>query len=1747
MSNFYLVSPMNCSGTRDGCRQPFRQMPAPKTSRANLSGSSFKLLHTLWLTLIIALCLHTGAIAQQVQANSGAPAIFYVANQPETVTVTILPGATAGGSLAITLPAGYQYISGSATATGPGGFSVSEASTSAGGATITLSGISSGQNSTFTYKARALCGVVEEEGGDGLASYVLTLTGGSAQPARSSNPFNAEYAKFNLALTTNGSYTGLVGDTYSRTYTITNGGFGSIDTVYIDSRNGNGLTLNSLSPSSGTAVLISTTPAGNDVISRYRIVGIGDGHFDQGETITITENLTLASCNNLASNIEAWYGPNGNKCTAGDANGSTTGGAGIDNSKQPVMVLTPMTQFKNCFGKVSVEQFKLTNTGTAAMKNVLVNLWAAQLAAPFQPNADGIRGGYGNITYTINGGSPVTATIVETQDYNSPHPSMAGYPGRKLFSIPEIKPGDEVVISYETKSIDYGTVCFQRAVAGDMTTWSFENPCGIVTNSPGITALKGSIYASSLSIISDTPSDMYEGQTYSMSLDMTGAYMPQVFQNGGALVYTIGLPANVVFSGSISDFIANHPDYGSPGTPSSFDYNAAAHTLTVIYEFPGTPSTLYRHNGLHIQLNNLTVDCTPPLQSNPQFTVSVSVRQGGSCSGEGVHPLRCESHATLIHCGTCERGGFIPLAGQVQRINYGLPDNNNDGKPDAGGTLDMTKVETNRVIHGDTVMMRYSGRILTNVSTPTFTQGYADITFAGADNNWLQGIIPLGARVEVWQGGTMVGAQDNLPVSTLSVSTRRLDFSISQLTSFPSSYTSFSNNDSLVVTLRYRYVQYGSTNGISADNSITSINNIYVSNVANPTTEADKWYCDLLGGNVNWAGLNMTHNITTSAAHTGCSDVTITNDNHLGVGLQGYASSERFPYEYRPISFFDTVRVNVPENYEFVSFKAVEAISSGYYDYINREVFLQPLDVNARPLVFVLTQQYDINGGPWHLADEGHNIAYSLVLRPTCETEAGNKPFQFFKGQRETAHLNNVFPWTAHNVLPGTIGNLSYSKPNIVLTTSNAEVTVASAGVSWEVQVANTTTYAASNVWLAEDAGDNGITITSVEILSGPNGTVTGTVSAVNGVYHLGDFTTVGSKYYRINADYTRCGRDEMILAYGYNCSAYPNNVQGTTCKLAQPLAVIPQNAAVQVTIISQPSASVKHDLCAVLPYEVQILNPSLADITEVGLRIKLPAMGGLELVSGSLEVNTGTGWQSITGTSGGGYINTPIPAGILADLGGSETVNLRFNLRTTGCDFVSGSTLTFQALGKSPCNTAIIGTPQRTNKINIEGSADNTNSYTITSSVTDADACEPNALTYTFAALNDGPLATYAGEKLFVTIPAPYTLGTITAGTNWSGFSAPVASAATSGTTYTWEIPAGIASGQTMSFTAQLTAPAANVTALSCDSLQISELIAYSFEAVCITNNATCSGVLQSEGENESTKIPVVRPTYQITGFTASANGTNVTGTITINRTNNVAKTNASTISVYYDVNGDGVLDSTDPLLGTDDVTIADTPNPQTLNYEITTGNRNEEICNLIVVVEPDCSCEKTIKQAVALTECFPLPVKLAGFEVRASTEGSVNLSWVTTSETSSSHFNVEQSIDSKQWKSIGRVQAAGNTVTGKTYHFTDVAPVQGINYYRLKMTDLDGSFEHSPIRSAVVASVAAKLYPNPVTDVLIVNPAGTREISKVELLDVSGKAVHSSGAVSRIDVARLSAGIYILRISYADGGSDVERVIKK
>lgn len=142
--------------------------------------------------------------------------------------------------------------------------------------------------------------------------------------------------------------------------------------------------------------------------------------------------------------------------------------------------------------------------------------------------------------------------------------------------------------------------------------------------------------------------------------------------------------------------------------------------------------------------------------------------------------------------------------------------------------------------------------------------------------------------------------------------------------------------------------------------------------------------------------------------------------------------------------------------------------------------------------------------------------------------------------------------------------------------------------------------------------------------------------------------------------------------------------------------------------------------------------------------------------------------------------------------------------------------------------------------------------------------------------------------------------------------------------------------------------------------------------------------------------------------------------------------------------------------------------------------------------------------------------------------------LVWETTSEESSSHFEIEHSRDGVLFKKVGEVAAAGNSSTLKRYDFT-VGVDEGQNWFRLRIVDRDGSFKMSTIILSrnTCSNNGYVIYPNPVKNMVWIK--GLQAGQRVVLTNGSGQVVRVwqvASPGSGFDIATLAKGMYSIRI---------------
>ncbi len=192
------------------------------------------------------------------------------------------------------------------------------------------------------------------------------------------------------------------------------------------------------------------------------------------------------------------------------------------------------------------------------------------------------------------------------------------------------------------------------------------------------------------------------------------------------------------------------------------------------------------------------------------------------------------------------------------------------------------------------------------------------------------------------------------------------------------------------------------------------------------------------------------------------------------------------------------------------------------------------------------------------------------------------------------------------------------------------------------------------------------------------------------------------------------------------------------------------------------------------------------------------------------------------------------------------------------------------------------------------------------------------------------------------------------------------------------------------------------------------------------------------------------------------------------------------------------------------------------------------------------------------ATLNCTPLPIELVSFNGKQE-KMNIQLTWITETEINNDFFTIERSVDGITFHEVGTEDGAGTNYHQTKYLFLDQNPKKGINYYRLKQTDFDGTFKFSGIVGVNYTSgeqSVSNIRPNPCSNDLyfdFLSPAGGT--IKVEVFDYIGRlvlnenmAINEGQTTLNTKLGGLSKGIYSLKVSYGETGySSVSMIIKQ
>ncbi|TAE63308.1 MAG: T9SS C-terminal target domain-containing protein [Bacteroidetes bacterium] len=180
-----------------------------------------------------------------------------------------------------------------------------------------------------------------------------------------------------------------------------------------------------------------------------------------------------------------------------------------------------------------------------------------------------------------------------------------------------------------------------------------------------------------------------------------------------------------------------------------------------------------------------------------------------------------------------------------------------------------------------------------------------------------------------------------------------------------------------------------------------------------------------------------------------------------------------------------------------------------------------------------------------------------------------------------------------------------------------------------------------------------------------------------------------------------------------------------------------------------------------------------------------------------------------------------------------------------------------------------------------------------------------------------------------------------------------------------------------------------------------------------------------------------------------------------------------------------------------------------------------------------------------------FTLPVVWGSFTAEKVGTNAI-LTWQTLQEQNTKHFVLERSLDGTQFASIFTTQARGNSTQVQTYRYTDVSPVKGINYYRIKQVDNDGRFTYSEVRTVRFDGQkgAISVIPNPIKSTFAVQIVGNQSLATIELLSMSGQKLAAYQQISELAKHEVPAGTkpgtYLLRIVDATSSTTQKIIIQ-
>ncbi len=1320
------------------------------TKQTNLY-QSLPEIPNLWyllFTMMVIVFSSFKAKAQSISFNHTVPTDLTVCNDEKLfeIELTNNAGSTLTNlNISIDLPTGIIYSVNSLNEIS--NFNIQEGTIS-NPSSFTLSANDLPNNQVLQFSFKASAGfeayAAQLEGNVFLNTISVTYNGGSV--TEESDSYNILYPALSITNVSPMSANVFVGQTYTRTVTVVNGGYGSLSTFKLTETDGNNIQLNNVDIGIFDPLNNTVTFSPND----FTAFGNGDDSFDQNESITFTQTLTATGCNSDQSVLTAYWG-----CNEGQSESNTKYPYTTIQLFAPSLTITPEASLNTCMdGSPNNQQLIITNNGTGPANQLEIVVTPEEQHSVTEVDQNSIQ-------YTLNGTTSSLSPSNTTPAYLHTCFTENAIDGFTV-QLPTIQPGETLVLDWNNYTCA-STSCGRVHYVG----WNFEAEYTDMCDSKTYeTEGEGQReYEKGLNTFYESPSDLVDGQegTYSFIISSATFRLPE--GNDPYFEVTFDIPEGLIWKGGANDLIFN--SNVTTWTADQIDYNTSTRKLTAQYNMPLANGFRLNHSTFDLKL---TADCTP---GKNWVTVGMQLFYilDSDCQNPYRIPMTCyENPQTQLHCpGPCDHGmGFQNFA--VSRVSFGASDNDLDGLPDNSSNLDLTKIKANRVMMNDTFQTVFTGLVKTSATYPSWAYGYA------------KSYIPYGNSIAIQSASvSILDASSGLTLvcdqvaftQSVSGDIRQVNFDYSPTTLVANGCAEFTGfvleqDDQVVLTATYQLIENIGGNA----EQVMIQNDFYVSDQANGTA----FQCNDWNGNFTVIGYYYRVNWAEQYDVKTCTK-TISQTYKMSVGncCTNYAGGNMFPYEYRNWSHLKDLRVEIPDGYSFVSAYVDQLRTVATNVSIRETAAIAPNDLGSTSLVFDMEQYLVQNGGTLNLSDDGYNGKVYIELQPTCTVnQNANNPVNWFFAFQENDFIGSEVT-DEFTYAPDYI---KYYRSELDITTTLATQEGIAPTVQWNIQIKSKKATATNSWFYLQDQG-NSIDILEVKDLSDNS-----VLSPINGFYQIESFDQNENKNYQITAAYNDCNISDLKVISGHDCNGYPENLNAYDCASEElMLYIAPQSSELQVKFESFINPLDECD--NLIGIELELLSSKLAAVEDLALNINIPNNQTITIEPGSMKVlyptsgNYSTLPDPILSDNAYSIIGMDMDQDIgdyglvgVTDLN-KNIVKVKFNILLDN-DFQPGDLLDIEIAGKRPCGNDLptlalsfdpnasfgsltgVGLDESTNNWAVAwGDYDNDGNVDLF--VTNYETTEPNLLYHnngdgTFTKINNGPITSDLASSLAAT-----------------------------------------------------------------------------------------------------------------------------------------------------------------------------------------------------------------------------------------------------------------------------------------------------------------------------------------------------------------------------------------------------------